>query len=87
MKRPAPRGLAVPRSASTAVRDLPPLDVPPGDTRAAFDAVRVHLVVVAAGEAATSRREREAVGAAVADLVRRSLHAAWLREETARIPF
>jgi len=86
MKRPAPRGLAVPRSASTAVRALPPLDVP-ADTRAAFDAVRAHPVVTTAREEAPSRREREAVGAAAADLVRRSLRAAWWREETARIPF
>jgi|GEM_PF-4240589 len=87
MRRPSARGLAAPRSASAAVRALDPLDVPPGDWRAALDAVRAHDVVLAAREAAPTLAEREAVSAAVASLAARSVRAAWLREETARIPF
>ena len=87
MRRPAPRGLAVPESASAAVRALPPIDVPPGDLRAAFDLVREHPVVLAARDAAPTPAEREAVVVAVGALVARSVRASRVRSERTRLPF
>lgn len=72
-RRPTPRtGRVAALSDAAAIRALPPIDVPPGDLRAAFDAVRADPAVMAARAAARSPAERDAVRAATAALVARS---------------
>lgn len=66
---------------AAAIRALPPFAVPPGDLRAAFDAVRAEPAVADARAAARTRTQRDAVGAAIAALVARSAAAASRRAE------
>lgn len=76
-RRPTPRPRhLIALSGAAGIRAFPPIDVPPGDLRAAFDTVRAEPAVMAARATARAPIERDAVRAATAALVARSVAAA-----------